>query len=131
MIRLVVYSKSRCGLHDIALLSSLYLQLNQTRADEQLGQLQDALVDLRAGTADYVVPDLSAVGGGANTAVMVPWEKLTVDPAQAAAAQALVLAVTQATLQNAPPVALSALPTFIDSKQLNWETIQDFWDNLS
>jgi sporulation protein YlmC with PRC-barrel domain len=103
----------------------------QGAADEQLGQLQDALVDLRAGTVDYVVLDLSAVGGDANTTVMVPWERLTVDPEQAAAAQAFVLDVTQETLQNAPPIDLSELPTFIDPRQVNWETIQDFWDSLS
>jgi sporulation protein YlmC with PRC-barrel domain len=103
----------------------------QDTADEQLGQLQDTLVDLRAGTVDYVVLDLSAVGGAADTAVMVPWEQLTVDPAQAAAAQAFVLDVTQETLQNAPPINLSELPTFIDPRQVNWETIQDFWDSLS
>lgn len=103
----------------------------QGAADEELGQLQDAFVDLRQGKVDYVVLDLSAVGGAANQTVMVPWEQLTVDPAQAAEAQAFVLDVTQETLRNAPEVDLSNLPTFFDPNQVNWETLQDFWASLS
>jgi sporulation protein YlmC with PRC-barrel domain len=103
----------------------------QDTADEELGQLQDALVDLTTGKVDYVVLDLSAVGGSSNTVVAVPWDQLTVDPAQAAQAQAFVLDVTQETLQNAPPIDLSELPTFFDPNKVNWETLQDFWDSLS
>lgn len=103
----------------------------QGAAEEELGQLQDAFVDLRSGTVDYVVLDMSAVGGDPNTVVMVPWEQLTIDPVQAAAAEALVLDVTAETLGNAPAIDLSELPTFIDPRQVNWETLQDFWDSLS
>jgi sporulation protein YlmC with PRC-barrel domain len=103
----------------------------QDTANAELGQLQDSLVDLASGKVDYVVLDLSAVGGASNTVVMVPWDKLTVDPVQAAAIKALVLDVTPETLQNAPPVDLSDLPMFFDPNQVNWETLQDFWDSLS
>ena len=103
----------------------------QDTADTQLGQLQDTFVDLQQGRVNYVVLDLSAVGGSPNQAVMVPWERLTVDPAQAADTQAFVLDVTQETLQNAPAIDLESLPTFIDPRQVNWETLQDFWDSLS
>jgi hypothetical protein len=78
---------------------------------------------------DYVVLDLTSAAGVADS-VMVPWERLTVDPAVAAEAQAFVLDVTEETLQNAPPIDLSALPTFIDPNQVNWETIMDFWESL-
>ncbi len=101
----------------------------QDTAEAELGQLQDALIDLRTGQVDYVVLDLTTAAGAAN-AVMVPWERLTVDPAAAAEAQAFVLDVTQETLQNAPPIDLSQLPTFIDPNQVNWETIMDFWDSV-
>ena len=104
----------------------------QDTADEQLGQLQDTLVDIRQGQVDFVVLDLASTAGAvADAQVMVPWERLNVDPEVAAETQAFVLDVTQDTLQNAPPIDLSQLPMFIDPNQVNWETIMDFWDSLS
>jgi sporulation protein YlmC with PRC-barrel domain len=101
----------------------------QDTADEELGMLQDTLIDLQSGQVDYVVLDLTTAAGAANS-VMVPWERLNVDPAVAAETQAFVLDVTQDTLQNAPPIDLSTLPTFIDPNQVNWETMMDFWESL-
>jgi sporulation protein YlmC with PRC-barrel domain len=118
-------------LNNLVSLAQLNTLALQDTAEAELGQLQEAVVDLRAGTVDYVVLDLSAVGGAANTTVIVPWEQLTIDPVQAAAIQALVLDVTPETLQNAPAIDLSELPTFFDPTQVNWETLQDFWDSLS
>jgi len=101
----------------------------QDTADEELGMLQDTLIDLQTGQVDYVVLDLTTAAGAANS-VMVPWERLNVDPTIAAETQAFVLDVTQDTLQNAPAIDLSTLPTFIDPNQVNWETMMDFWESL-
>jgi sporulation protein YlmC with PRC-barrel domain len=118
-------------LNDLVSLANVNALALQDTAAEELGMLQDTLIDLQTGQVDFVVLDLSAVGGAAETTVMVPWERLNVDPAAAAEAQAFVLDVTQDTLQNAPPIDLSELPTFIDPNQVNWETIMDFWESLS
>jgi sporulation protein YlmC with PRC-barrel domain len=101
----------------------------QDTADEELGMLQDTLIDLQTGQVDYVVLDLTTAAGAANS-VMVPWERLNVDPTVAAETQAFVLDVAQETLQNAPAIDLSTLPTFIDPNQVNWETMMDFWESL-
>jgi sporulation protein YlmC with PRC-barrel domain len=116
-------------LNNLVSLANVNALALQGSADEELGMLQDALIDLRQGQVDYVVLDLTTAAGAANS-VMVPWERLNVDPAVAAETQAFVLDVTQDTLQNAPPIDLSALPTFIDPNQVNWETITDFWESL-
>ena len=118
-------------LNNLVSLAQLNTLALQDTAQAELGQLQEAVVDLRAGTVDYVVLDLSAVGGAANTTVMVPWEQLTIDPVQAAAAQALVLDVTHEPLHNATAIDLIELPMFFYPTQVNWETLQDFWDSLS
>jgi sporulation protein YlmC with PRC-barrel domain len=116
-------------LNNLVSLANVNALALQGSADEELGMLQDALIDLRQGQVDYVVLDLTTAAGAANS-VMVPWERLNVDPTVAAETQAFVLDVTQDTLQNAPPVDLSTLPTFIDPNQVNWETLMDFWESL-
>jgi sporulation protein YlmC with PRC-barrel domain len=116
-------------LNNLVSLANVNALALQDTAEEELGMLQDTLIDLQTGQVDYVVLDLTTAAGAANS-VMVPWERLNVDPAVAAETQAFVLDVTQDTLQNAPPIDLSTLPTFIDPNQVNWETIMDFWESL-
>jgi sporulation protein YlmC with PRC-barrel domain len=116
-------------LNNLVSLANVNALALQDTAEEELGMLQDTLIDLQTGQVDYVVLDLTTAAGAANS-VMVPWERLNVDPAVAAETQAFVLDVTQDTLQNAPPIDLSTLPTFIDPNQVNWETMMDFWESL-
>ena len=116
-------------LNNLVSLANVNALALQDTADEELGMLQDTLIDLQTGQVDYVVLDLTTAAGAANS-VMVPWERLNVDPTVAAETQAFVLDVAQDTLQNAPPIDLSTLPTFIDPNQVNWETMMDFWESL-
>lgn len=116
-------------LNNLVSLANVNALALQDTADEELGMLQDTLIDLQTGQVDYVVLDLTTAAGAANS-VMVPWERLNVDPTVAAETQAFVLDVAQDTLQNAPPIDLSTLPTFIDPNQVNWETMLDFWESL-
>jgi sporulation protein YlmC with PRC-barrel domain len=116
-------------LNNLVSLANVNALALQDTADEELGMLQDTLIDLQTGQVDYVVLDLTTAAGAANS-VMVPWERLNVDPTIAAETQAFVLDVTQDTLQNAPAIDLSTLPTFIDPNQVNWETMMDFWESL-
>jgi sporulation protein YlmC with PRC-barrel domain len=116
-------------LNNLVSLANVNALALQDTAEEELGMLQDTLIDLQTGQVDYVVLDLTTAAGAANS-VMVPWERLNVDPTIAAETQAFVLDVTQDTLQNAPAIDLSTLPTFIDPNQVNWETMMDFWESL-
>ena len=93
--------------------------------DEDLGEIQELILDLTQGQVLYVVADIGGfLGIGANQIAM-PWDQLQLDEEN----QNFVVDAEQETLENAPTINLDeweeGSPT-----DTTWDTdIDDFWEN--
>jgi sporulation protein YlmC with PRC-barrel domain len=103
-------------------------------ADEDLGEVEDLVIDLNQEMVAFGIVDFGGFLGIGEQSTAVPWEMFTVQQDAEANAQ-FQLDVTQETLENAPVVDLGAWPTWnerVDTNpdwNMNWESdAQVFWE---
>jgi sporulation protein YlmC with PRC-barrel domain len=101
--------------------------------DEELGQVEEWIVDLEQGMIQYGVVDFGGFLGIAENTVAVPWEQFTVNATTATAADAsLTLDVDQETLENAPQLDMSNWQSWPNPIPTEWETeTRTFWETAS
>ncbi len=100
--------------------------------DADLGAASEVIVDLTQGAVGYVLVDVGAFLGTAETTVAVPWERLAVKPPETATAprDQFVVEVTETMLRQAPTVDLDTLPAWPELIAPDWDTpIRQFWAN--
>lgn len=95
--------------------------------DEDLGEIQELILDLSQGQVLYVVADVGGFLGIGENQVAIPWDRLQLDEEN----ENFVLDVDEETLENAPTIDLDEWeegnPTDAD-----WDVdISDFWENNS
>jgi sporulation protein YlmC with PRC-barrel domain len=101
--------------------------------DEELGQVEEWIVDLQQGMIQYGVIDFGGFLGIAENTVAVPWDQFTVNAQGATAADtSLMLDVDQATLENAPQLDMSNWQSWPNPIPTEWETeTRTFWETAS
>ena len=101
--------------------------------DQDLGEVEDLLVDIRQGMVEYGVVDFGGFLGIAENTVAVPWEQFALGAtAGAEASTDLRLDVTEETLQNAPILDIGDWPSWPNQIPMEWETeTQTFWETAS
>jgi sporulation protein YlmC with PRC-barrel domain len=101
--------------------------------DEELGQVEEWIVDLEQGMIQYGVVDFGGFLGIAENTVAVPFEQFTVNTTGATAADAsLTLDVDQETLENAPQLDMSSWEAWPNPIPTDWETeTRTFWETAS
>lgn len=119
------------NLRDHATGDSLYLATNISDlnlinpAGEDLGEVEDLLIDVSEGVVSYAVTDFGGFLGMAETSTAVPWPALTFDVEQ----ESYVLDVTQEQLENAPQLDTTMFNETIFDE--NWDAdFADFWNNI-
>jgi sporulation protein YlmC with PRC-barrel domain len=100
--------------------------------NEDLGEVEDILVDLQQGMLQYGVVDFGGFLGIGETTVVVPWDMFTVNQATTDTDASLVLDVSEETLRNAPTVNVGEWPNWPESLPTDWETeTRTFWETAS
>jgi sporulation protein YlmC with PRC-barrel domain len=101
--------------------------------DEELGQVEEWIVDLEQGIIQYGVVDFGGFLGIAENTVAVPFEQFTVNTTGATAADAsLTLDVDQETLENAPQLDMSSWESWPNPIPTEWQTeTRTFWETAS
>jgi hypothetical protein len=99
--------------------------------DQNLGAVEEMVVDLSLGEVSYALVDVgSYLGAAETTTVAVPWERLALKQDATAQIDHFVLDVSEATLSQAPTIDLDALPTWPELIEPSWDTeIRQFWEN--
>jgi hypothetical protein len=69
-------------------------------ADEDVGEVEDLIIDLSQGQVSHALVDFGGFLGIAENTVAVPWERLELDAADEA--ETFTIDVTQADLEEAP-----------------------------
>jgi sporulation protein YlmC with PRC-barrel domain len=101
--------------------------------DEELGQVEEWIVDVQQGMLEYGVVDFGGFLGIAENSVAVPWEQFNVSALSGATADAsLALDVNEDTLENAPQLNMSDWPSWPQAIPMDWETeTRTFWETAS
>lgn len=93
--------------------------------DDDLGQVEDWIVDLRQGMLEFGVVDFGGFLGIAENTVAVPWDQFTIS---AQGDNNLMLDVTEDTLRNAPQLDMSDWQPWPNPLPNEWVTeTQTFW----
>jgi sporulation protein YlmC with PRC-barrel domain len=94
--------------------------------DDDLGQVEDWIVDLRQGMLQFGVVDFGGFLGIAENTVAVPWDQFTIS---ASGDNNLMLDVTEDTLRNAPQLDMSDWQPWPNPLPNEWVTeTQTFWE---
>jgi sporulation protein YlmC with PRC-barrel domain len=94
--------------------------------DDDLGQVEDWIVDLRQGMLQFGVVDFGGFLGIAENTVAVPWDQFTIN---ASGDNNLMLDVTEDTLRNAPQLDMSDWQPWPNPLPSEWVTeTQTFWE---
>ena len=99
-----------------------------------LGEVEDVLLDLNAGQAHYGLVDFGGFLGVAENTVAVPWQRMQIIAGEDGEPNDTVfqLNVTEETLRNAPVFDENNLNTWPDPADPNWDmNIRDFWDTVA
>lgn len=105
----------------VILLSDLLGYDIYNSAGEELGELEDIMVDWRNDRLAYGILTFGGFLGLGERWFVIPLDELTLDPLQ----QRLIFDVPRETLENAPGFDPNALP---DTADPDWDTpIRDFW----
>jgi sporulation protein YlmC with PRC-barrel domain len=103
-------------------------------ADEDLGEVEDLVIDLSQQMVAFGIVDFGGFLGIGEQSTAVPWTLFIIEQDADANTQ-FQLDVTQETLENAPVVDLGAWPRWMDRVDtnpdwnMNWETdAQVFWE---
>ena len=105
----------------VILLSDLLGYDIYNSAGEELGELEDIMVDWRNDRLAYGVLTFGGFLGLGERWFVIPLDELTLDPLQ----QRLIFDAPRETLENAPGFDPNALP---DTEDPDWDTpIRDFW----
>jgi sporulation protein YlmC with PRC-barrel domain len=100
--------------------------------DEDLGEVEELLIELRDGMVQYGVVDFGGFLGIGETSVAVPWERFTLQAADTATDANFRLEIDQATLENAPQIDLDALPSWPAPLTTDWDVeTRTFWETAS
>ena len=94
-------------------------------ADEDLGEVEDLVVDIEQGAVTYGVVDFGGFLGIAEQTTAVPWDMFVIQ--QDADSANFVLEVTEDTLQNAPTIDIGAWPNWTERIDGNSDWNPD-WD---
>lgn len=90
---------------------------------EDLGEVEDVLLDLAQGTVIYAVIDVGGFLGIGEQSVAVPWDRLTFDEES----RQFVLDVDAETLENAPTIDLSQ---WHDPVETEWDVeVVEYWQS--
>jgi sporulation protein YlmC with PRC-barrel domain len=94
-------------------------------ADEDIGEVEDLIIDLGEGQVVYAVVDIGGFLGIGENSVAIPWERLELDPTDED--ETFVLDVTQADIEEAPVFDIDLWTYPVDP---DWDTedIRSFWD---
>lgn len=99
--------------------------------EQDLGEVEDLLVDIRQGMVEYGVVDFGGFLGIAENTVAVPWQQFTFSTAAGADAD-LMLDVNEETLQNAPQLDMGSWESWPTQIPMDWETeTRTFWETAS
>jgi sporulation protein YlmC with PRC-barrel domain len=93
--------------------------------DEDLGEVEDLVVDINEGRVTYGVVDFGGFLGIAEQTTAVPWDLFTVQ--QEGDTANFLLEVNEDTLQNAPTIDIGAWPSWTERTADNSEWDSD-WD---
>jgi sporulation protein YlmC with PRC-barrel domain len=99
-----------------------------------LGEVEDVILDLNAGQAAYGLVDFGGFLGLAEKTVAVPWQRMAILAGEDGEPNDTVfqLDVTEDTLQNAPEFDESNWTTWPDPADPNWDTdIRGFWETVA
>jgi sporulation protein YlmC with PRC-barrel domain len=104
----------------------------QTAANDQIGSVQNVILDLNAGKATYAAVDVSTFLAASNDVVLVPWSLFQLDKTDPASATSLTpivrLSVTKTALQSAPKFDETSLSFWPTPAQPTWDNeIKLFW----
>jgi hypothetical protein len=104
--------------------------------DEQIGEVEDLLLDLGSAQVDYVIVNTAGYPDTAQKLVPVPWGALMVVSAQAQATptsgpqNGFVLSVDQSVFANAPELDLAAIPELGEQAE-GWDAdIRSYWQDI-
>ena len=95
-------------------------------ADEDLGEVEDLLINVNEGVVSYAVADFGGFLGMAETSTAVSWSALTFNEEEGS----YVLDVTEEQLENAPEIDVSIFEDNIFTE--NWDAeLAEFWSDLT
>jgi sporulation protein YlmC with PRC-barrel domain len=101
---------------------------------EDLGEVEDVIIDLQNGTAVYGLVDFGGFLGLAENTVAVPWQRMEILAGEDGEPNDTVfqLDVNEETLRNAPVFDENNWTTWPDPADPNWDTdIRSFWDTVA
>jgi sporulation protein YlmC with PRC-barrel domain len=94
--------------------------------EDDLGEIEELLVNLDENKVTYAVADIGGWLGIAETAVAIPWERISFDETE----EEFTINATQEELTDAPSIDMSEFDEWeVDD---DWEqTIEDYWSDLT
>jgi sporulation protein YlmC with PRC-barrel domain len=98
---------------------------------EDLGEVEDVILDLNSGQVRYGLVDFGGFLGVAENTVAVPWQRMTILAGEDGEPNdtSFQLNVTEDTLRNAPLFDENDWTTWPDPAAPDWDAdIRDFWD---
>jgi sporulation protein YlmC with PRC-barrel domain len=101
---------------------------------QDLGEVEDVILDLNAGQARYGLVDFGGFLGLAENTVAVPWQRMQVLAGEDGEPNDTVfqLNVTEDTLRDAPVFDENDFRTWPDPADPNWDAdIRNFWDAVA
>ena len=105
--------------------------------DQQIGEVEDLVLNLGRSHVDYVIVNTAGYGDAAERHVPVPWEALMVVSAKAQQAapaagpqNGFVLSVDQSQFDNAPEIDLATVPKLGEQAE-GWDAdIHNYWQDI-
>jgi sporulation protein YlmC with PRC-barrel domain len=101
---------------------------------QDLGEVEDVILDLNAGQARYGLVDFGGFLGVAENTVAVPWQRMQLVSGEDGEPNDTVfqLNVTEDTLRNAPVFDENDWTTWPDPADPNWDNdIRSFWETVA
>lgn len=96
----------------------------RNREDEDLGSLEEIMIDLETGRIVYAVLSSGGLLGIGDKLFAIPWEALRVDPAN----EELVLDADEEKLAHAPEIDQDEWPQILSRRDYTWLTASfDYW----
>lgn len=96
--------------------------------DEDLGEVEDALVNLQEGRVTYLIVDFGGFLGIGEQRVAVPWPEIEIDVSvqDGEEDESFTLDITEERLENAPTIDLDDWDTNVDA---DWDAeFREFWE---
>lgn len=95
-------------------------------SEDDMGEIEELLVDVHTGTVSYVIADIGGWLGVGENAVIIPWDRLSFN----ADTENFVIDADQEALTNAPTVDTGELVEVDDEP--DWvQEIESFWDSVT